>query len=173
LRHSAPRTEPEASIFILSKKLRVVDALTPCQRQALDIVQKEPGIRIKDMATRLRVTHATATFHLTALARLGRVTQLRDGRDVRNFPTRARPSPSEYLAALLLDPRKAAVLRMLASADMPFLTMSQGARRIGVSFGFFKRTVRQAHWGGLVSLERRSYRYSVKALPPLLELNTT
>jgi predicted transcriptional regulator len=66
------------------------------------------------------------------------------------------------LEALLADPAKAPLLVLLASNPGPTMTINQMARRTGASFGSVKGTLRQLGAIGLLTLERRHYRYLVQ-----------
>lgn len=145
----------------------VSDTLTRSQLAAYRVVAAQPGCTQAQVALALRVTHQTASFHLLALARLGLIVQVRDGRTLRHFTGTAMPRAGVYLEALMRDPRKARLLRFLARNRVERLTVNELAKRAGVVFGFAKRTLWQLHHLGLVALERRNYQYLIRVATEL------
>jgi DNA-binding transcriptional ArsR family regulator len=152
------------------RHLGVSDTLTRSQLAAYNVVAAQPGCTQAQVAFALRVTHQTASFHLLALARLGLIAQVRDGRILRHFPGPAMPRAGVYLEALLRDPRKARLLRFLAHHPVERLTVNELSKRAGVVFGFAKRTLWQLHHVGLVTLERRNYQYLIRVSDELRRL---
>jgi predicted transcriptional regulator len=144
-----------------------VAVLTQAQERVLAIVTEQPGCSIQHVALQLRASHATAGYHLYALSRLGLLVQVRDGREVRHFPGAAAPGSCEYLQALARDPRKASLLAVLAGEPPEALTIHQMAQRAKVTFSVAKRTLQQLEWAGVVTLERRRYRYIVRVEPSM------
>lgn len=144
----------------MDEPVRVEPGLTGVQRLVLQHILEHPGATIQSVAVRLGVSHSTATFHLQALKRLGMLTQLREGRELRHFKA---GTPQEYLRSVLDDERKERLLRTLCSGDASRLTINQIARASQLPFPFVKRTLLQWAGMGLVQLERRHYRYVVHA----------
>lgn len=143
--------------------VRLEAPLSLVQAKVRDVVAEHPGCSIQQVALHLRVSHATASYHLFSLARLGILAQVRDGREVRHFPGAS--SPGAYLRALLRDGRKARVAQVLTQEGADRLSLHQMARQSKVTFAFLKRTLHQLEWVGLVRLERRRHRYTVRPGP--------
>jgi DNA-binding transcriptional ArsR family regulator len=131
------------------------------QARVVELVAREPGCSIQQVAVQLRVSHATASYHLFALGRMGLLVQVRDGREVRHFPGNAAPPSGSYLEALVRDERKARVVRLLAASPTSGMTVHQMAKACALSFALTKRTLEQLEWAHVVRLERRRYRYHV------------
>jgi len=147
------------------RRLDAKDGLTPAQAKVLAIVAADPGCSIRSVAARLRVSHATASYHLFALAKLGLLVQARDGREVRHFPGNAAAHPMSYLQALARDPRKAKVIRLLAHGPVHRMTIHEMTQAAGLTFAFLKRTLLQLQGADVVTLERRRYRYTIRLNP--------
>ncbi len=143
--------------------------LTPSQERALTAILAAPGCRIRDLAVATGVAHATATFQVQSLGRLGLLSEIRDGRDRRLFPA-ATDNAETYVQALLRDPKKRLVIEYIATAPARFMTLNQMARAIHVNFGFLKRTVEQLEATGFAHLTRRRHRYHVKVGEHLAEV---
>jgi hypothetical protein len=107
---------------------------------------------------------------LFALAKLGLVVQVRDGRELRHFAGAGMPEQGDYLAAFLRDPAKVAVLRLLSYDS--HLSIHQMAKAIGLPFGSIKRILNQLHALDLIVMERRRFRYSVRMNPHKLDAIT-
>lgn len=137
------------------------DVLSDPQRLVLDFVSANPGCTIRMVAGHLRSSHSTATYHLLSLVRLGLVSQRRDGRELKHFHG-ATASPAEYLAALARDPAKAKLLDFLATHAIERMSINRIAEAAGVQFGFAKRTLQQLADTGLLIVERRNYRYTIR-----------
>ncbi|MHB8634612.1 MAG: hypothetical protein ACYDBQ_11745 [Thermoplasmatota archaeon] len=146
-----------------------VEGLTRIQRRFYDFVVQTPGATIQDAATGLGSSHAAATYHLMALGRLGLVEIVRTGRQRRHFPTPGGWSRAAYVAVLLRDPKRAAVVRTLELARQA-MTINQVAKGARLPFGLVKRALEQLEALGLVRLERHHYQYRVEATRELRQL---
>ena len=144
--------------------LRAEDSLSAPQVRVLKSVRGRPGATILDVSLAIGCSHATATYHLSNLCKLRLLHQVRDGREVRHFDGPQRPDPRTYLEALARDPRKTRVIAEVACRGPAFTTLNGLAKKLDLPYGFVKRTLLQLHWLGLIELERRYYRYSVRRL---------
>lgn len=140
-------------------------ALTPAQERVLALVAEHPGSTIRQLTKPLGSSHATVTYHLTLLVRKGFLVRERDGREVRHYLANA-GRPTQYLDALSREPRKRAILILLANQTTT-VSVNRMARQLSLPFGFLKRTLQALERQGLVRLESRSLRYSVHVEPAL------
>lgn len=162
------RLEPVQSVQRPAATRLVIDppALTPAQQRVMALVSENPGQTIRQLTKPLGSSHATVTYHLALLVRRGLLVRERDGREVRHFVANAGRS-TQYIEALNREPRKRAILVLLASQKTN-LSINHMARQLGLPFGFLKRTLIALERQGLVRLESRSFRYSVHVEPALL-----
>ncbi len=149
-----------------------IEALTASQERALRIIEARPGITIVEAAKLLACSHATATYHLSLLVRRGYAASRRDGREVRHFVAGAAADPVSWLQVVCRDTRRLALVLLLAQPGMQ-MTMNDMSRRLNVPFGSLKRTLLQFQAQGLVTMERRGFRYVLRANPPLLAFAAT
>lgn len=167
------RTQPVDPLgppSIARREVLRVDAPTEStSSRVLAQVQANPGITIRQVALALGFSHATCSYHLQSLLRHGLATRVNDGRDVRFFPA-GQYSVASHLRVLVSDPSKLAVARFLVdSAErLPTLTINETARRLGLPFGFLKRTLLQFERAGFVYMSRRGARYVVWPVPQAL-----
>lgn len=149
--------------------LKIDGAHEPTSARVLAHVAANPGATIRQVAVALGFSHATSSYHLQSLVRNGLACRVSDGRDVRFFPA-GQYSVASHLRVLVSDPPKLQVARFLVeSADrLPDLTLNETARRLGLPFGFLKRTLLQFERIGFVYLSRRGVRYIVSPVPQAL-----
>lgn len=143
-------------------RVTAIENLTEIQAKTLRIVEEAPGITIRRVANQLRVTHSTTSYHLLAVARMGLIEQLRDGREMRNFPLPRGSSRASYVHALLRDQRAGDVVRFICRNDVSKMTLNQIATQSGFPFGFVRRTLLKLEDMNMVALVRRSYRYHLR-----------
>lgn len=146
-----------------------VDALTPIQRRVLDHIATNPGTTIQDVADLLRSSHATATYHVTTLAKAGLIEAVRAGRELRHFVLPRGFSRELMITALRRDPRRKRLLAHLAEVRGS-ATINALASSANLPFGIVKRTLVQLEQINLARLERRHFRYRVTIHPDLVTL---
>lgn len=134
----------------------------PTAARVLALITANPGATIRQVALALGFSHATCSYHLQALMRNGLASRVTDGREVRFFPA-GQYSVLSHLRVLVADPMKGAVARFVAEHRdaLPSMTLNEVARRLGVRFGFLKRTMLQFERIGFVCIERRGAFYVV------------
>lgn len=161
--------DPLGPPTVARREVLRLDAPESTSSRVLAQVQANPGITIRQVALALGFSHATCSYHLQSLLRNGLATRVNDGRDVRFFPA-GQYSVASHLRVLVSDPSKLAVARFLVdSADrLPTLTINETARRLGLPFGFLKRTLLQFERAGFVYMSRRGARYVVWPVPQAL-----
>lgn len=142
-------------------RIMALDGLTEIQRRAYEFVVLNPGSTIQETAVHLQTGHSTASYHLTALTRLGLVEAVRAGRQLRHFPRPRGFSPASFVEVLLRDTKRSALVHFLATQPVAYLSLNGIAKQTHLPFGFVKRTLEQMEAAGLVALERRHYRYHV------------
>jgi DNA-binding transcriptional ArsR family regulator len=152
-------------VFAVTKRPRPrvsVSELTLAQRRVHDVVAKNPGITLARAAMKLSATQSSASYQLRALARLGLVEQLRDGRELRHFILPQGSTPAAYVAALMTDPKVAGLLVFLATHDVQHMTVNAIARGAGATFGFTRRTLLRLQEMELLTMKRRSFQYYIR-----------
>jgi DNA-binding transcriptional ArsR family regulator len=149
-------------------RLRIAAAAAPSTASRFRaLVQAQPGVTIGQAAKALGVSHPTSTYHLGRLVAEGQATRVRDGREVRFFPS-GQNTQSNYLQALLADPRKRRIIELLCLPGASRLSVNEMSRLLGIRYGFLKRTLEQLERSNLVHLERQKARYQLDRVDPLL-----
>lgn len=138
--------------------------------QILGLIEREPGLHKTALCDATGLAWGTVDYHLKLLARAGRVTLARIGRETRCFPGQLAPQNESLLATLTSGP---AARIALALRHMPGQGVGALSEQLGLSSKVVRRhLLRLVDTGVLVRAGFHRPRYQVRPeAEPLLAAN--
>lgn len=138
-------------VFPTHVPAQVLASLNGRQAELLEIVHREPGLNIQELADGLRVQRTAAKHHVDSLLKARHVVTLRQGRHVLHFPRWMPPQERKALAVLRIGSARAIVA---TAFEEPGISTTELADRLEMSPRTVRATVRLLREGDFITVEK-------------------